>query len=777
MFKNLKIGNQIGLGIALILLVSAGVAAFAIFGLHKSADRFSEYRMFARESVLSGRVQANMLIASNAVSDFLYTRDESHADIFNTRFSAARDFALEQQTLMDDPRRLEMSRELVQSLSVYDDKAQEVFALMRRRDVILQQLLNPQGVRMRKNLTEIMVSANRDQDSESAYLAGRALEHVLLGRVHLLRFLEDNEEKEVLRVREELGSGFEQAYTEMANSIENPERQDRLRDFSSAREIYLGAFEEMVTLIDKRNQLVDRQLHPLDRSISDTAERIKLSLKDTQDTLGPMVQSDNDTTVRAVVLGSCLGAVLAIFIAWSIIRAITRPVEELVQTVGDVRESGDLSDRLSVQGGNELGAMAETLNGFLSSLEDKARIAKDVAEGKLDTSVALLSGRDTLGHSLQDMLGTLKENEIESASRDWIRDGQERLNDEMRGIVNMRELVSRVTGVLARHLDAQQAVFFLFDDKSDTLRCVGGFGVSDQPDRRRETKLGEGLVGQAAADREPIIVEQVPDDYVRIHSGLGEAHPRGLAVFPLCYNERLLGVIELAAVAPFDERRIAFAGSVAESISIALIASERQSKLTTALDEGERINFLSDIALELSDCAYWHIDYSDPEYYHMSERAARMLGEPLNEDGRYHLEDEWFSRLLEADPEAAAKTSELYQGAIDGKYDQYDSTYAYKRPVDGEIIWLHAAGSIVRGEDDKIQFMYGVYQDITEHVRSAEALRKSEERFDLAVRGSGDGLWDHNPETGEMWFSDRFREMLGYSSVEEYPNLAESWSN
>jgi PAS domain S-box-containing protein len=60
---------------------------------------------------------------------------------------------------------------------------------------------------------------------------------------------------------------------------------------------------------------------------------------------------------------------------------------------------------------------------------------------------------------------------------------------------------------------------------------------------------------------------------------------------------------------------------------------------------------------------------------------------------------------------------------------------------------------------------------------SAEKLRKSEERFDLTVRGSGDGLWDHNPATGELWYADRFRELLGYSNEDEYPNVVESWSN
>lgn len=83
---------------------------------------------------------------------------------------------------------------------------------------------------------------------------------------------------------------------------------------------------------------------------------------------------------------------------------------------------------------------------------------------------------------------------------------------------------------------------------------------------------------------------------------------------------------------------------------------------------------------------------------------------------------------------------------------------------------------LAAGEDEPPQVAASI-RDVTEQMKAEEALRQSEERFDLAVRGSGDGLWDHNPATGEMWFSDKFRELLGYSSVEDYPNVAESWSN
>ncbi len=147
-----------------------------------------------------------------------------------------------------------------------------------------------------------------------------------------------------------------------------------------------------------------------------------------------------------------------------------------------------------------------------------------------------------------------------------------------------------------------------------------------------------------------------------------------------------------------------------------------------------RINFLSDIALELTGCGYWHIDYSDPDHYYQSERSATMLGEPIKPDGRYHLKNEWFARLLEADPEVARQTAERYQGAIEGRYENYQSTYAYKRPTDGNVVWIHALGKVVRDESGHARYMYGAYQNVTQRIKDEAALRDAIEKVEAATK-------------------------------------------
>jgi len=86
MLKSLKICNQIALGFVLVLGVSTLMIGFALDGLRTGSESFKTYRELARASVLSGRVQANMLSASNAAKSFLSSREDEQLKVFKERF-------------------------------------------------------------------------------------------------------------------------------------------------------------------------------------------------------------------------------------------------------------------------------------------------------------------------------------------------------------------------------------------------------------------------------------------------------------------------------------------------------------------------------------------------------------------------------------------------------------------------------------------------------------------------------------------------------------------
>lgn len=722
MLRNLKIGTRIGLGFFLVLLVSGLMVAYAIRELRSGSESFKTYRSLARASVLSGRVQANMLIASNAAKDFLDTHDEQRLGIFRERFQSARTFAREQQIAIEDPSRREMSRELVESLDNYGIAAEEVIHLMRHRDAVLKETLNPRGKLMRESLTLIMVSAYQDDDSEAAYVAGRALERVLLGRLYMLKFLEDNDDSEIIRVRTELGSGFQQAFTEMENAIENPKRKQLLQQFSAARDIYVAAFEDIVTTIKNRNTVITQRMKPLEQSVADISEQIKLSLKSEQDTLGPLVQERKEATVRAVLIGSAIAIPLAILIALSVIRAVTAPIAELIETMGSVQESGDLEKRSTVKSIHEIGIMAKTLNAFLASLQSRAEVADNVAHGILGTPIELRSKNDTLGIALQKMTATLKHNAEDEAVRQWLHTGQSQFNDEIRGVLDSDVLSERVISCLAKYFSAQVGVLYLQDDASGHLRFAAGYGLSSDNAVALGSRDGDGLLKQIASDRKPVLIDQVPADYVKIESALGQSSAASLILFPLVYDQRLIGVIELASFEPFEQRHLEFLSSIEENACVSLRAAQNQVELRQLLAQTKQQAIFFRVFKDATDPIV--LEDLSGEVLDLNAAAESAYGWTKEE-----LMGHPIKRIIPDD--CRQQAGDLRQRCLAG--GKVGDAEGYRITRDGNVYDVLITLSLIRNENDKPIAIASIAKDVT-------ALFKARQAAEEANRAKSDFL-------------------------------------
>ncbi len=186
-----------------------------------------------------------------------------------------------------------------------------------------------------------------------------------------------------------------------------------------------------------------------------------------------------------------------------------------------------------------------------------------------------------------------------------------------------------------------------------------------------------------------------------------------------------------------------------------------------------KLNMLSDNALTLTNSGFWHIDYSSPEYYYSSEKASRIFGELPTKDWKYHLVDEWYSRIAEADENIARQTREIYQEAVDGKIENYDAIYPYKRPIDGKIVWVRAIGEVTRDKEGNALFMYGVVQDIT-HSKLAEEEIK---RLSSAIEQSPVSVVITDVKGAIQYVNPNFTKVTGYTydeAIGQNPRILKS---
>ena len=150
-------------------------------------------------------------------------------------------------------------------------------------------------------------------------------------------------------------------------------------------------------------------------------------------------------------------------------------------------------------------------------------------------------------------------------------------------------------------------------------------------------------------------------------------------------------------------------------------------------EELNRINLLTDSALDLANAGYWHLPLDNSGWYNSSERAARILGDLPSPDYRYRL-DEWAEHVREGDEVTAKVTAENFAAAAAGTIPVYDATYTYKRPIDGRVVWIHALGHVVKDANGKPTDMYGVVQDITAFKQLETELRLAMQKAEDATK-------------------------------------------
>jgi PAS domain S-box-containing protein len=167
------------------------------------------------------------------------------------------------------------------------------------------------------------------------------------------------------------------------------------------------------------------------------------------------------------------------------------------------------------------------------------------------------------------------------AAQMWETTGQTLLNEKMRGEQDIPTLARNTLQQLCRYLNAQVGALYTRDQ--DTFRLVGSYAYLRRKNLSNEFKLGEGLVGQAALEKQPITVSQVPEDYIAVTSGLGETPPRHIVVVPFVYDGQVVGVVEMGTLAEFTDHQIKFLQKALEGIAVAFMTAQARDRINELL--------------------------------------------------------------------------------------------------------------------------------------------------------------------------------------------------
>ncbi len=169
-----------------------------------------------------------------------------------------------------------------------------------------------------------------------------------------------------------------------------------------------------------------------------------------------------------------------------------------------------------------------------------------LAEHDHSVEIHQLQRRDEIGE-IARALQVFKQMAIDTSAQTWVKTHVSEIAGALQTVSTRREFAERLTSELVPLLQSGVGVFYEYDEAQQRLELTGSYGYQERRHLSTSYAPGEGLVGQCALERKPISLQDVPDDYVRIHSGTGEASPRSISVLPLLLRDKLLGVLELAS--------------------------------------------------------------------------------------------------------------------------------------------------------------------------------------------------------------------------------------
>jgi methyl-accepting chemotaxis protein len=216
--------------------------------------------------------------------------------------------------------------------------------------------------------------------------------------------------------------------------------------------------------------------------------------------------------------------------------------------------------------------------------------AKEIANNNYDKEFDL-NEEDPLSGALIEMKESLKKSAIREEQERFTNKGLAELSNIIRDNGNnLKDLTYEVIEFLVKYMKLNQGGFFIVREEGDDvfLELEGCYAYDRRKKINKRLYPGEGLVGQSYQEKDSIYLTEVPDDYINIKSGLGDANPKSIVITPVKRDETIEGVIELASFRVLKEFEQEFLEKAGESIAVALNTAKVSQRTTELYEQSQQ---------------------------------------------------------------------------------------------------------------------------------------------------------------------------------------------
>jgi len=298
---------------------------------------------------------------------------------------------------------------------------------------------------------------------------------------------------------------------------------------------------------------------------------------------------------KTIIAISIVLSVAIVIVGFFTLRGIIVPISYLKKQI-DYLSKGGIPETMLKEGGDEIGNMTKALNRMIEGLKIKEQFAHQIGNENFDAQYSPLSEYDELGNALLLMQKNLKNADLEEQKRRhddkiraWSSEGANKMSELIReNHDEIDDFTFKITQSLTQYLAVNQGLIYLIDEAETDekyLKLASAYAYGKRRMLKNKLLYNEGLIGRCFLEKETIYLNDIPESYVKITSGLGEATPTSLLLVPLKGENEVLGVLELGSFSNFQKYEIEFVERIAEMIGTAVKNIYSNAKTNRLLKE------------------------------------------------------------------------------------------------------------------------------------------------------------------------------------------------
>ena len=400
--KNLTIKIKLILTFLIVGILITILASYSIVSITKVSDGFSQYRKMARNTVLAGQVQSNMLTVSINVKDYLANPTEEKSENFSQNFNTVIKSIEEAIVEIQEESRAILVKELLNNAAKYKSNFFLISTMNQERDDIINQSLEENGIRIEQYLNKILDALNENTDFQSSLKLAEVKNEFLLARLYTTKFLQSYSKEDLNEIQNKLEL-LNKQLKEIQDNVQDSSIKSQLNLTKRFILIYQNGVNKIEEIISERNIVINDGITQIGLTMAKLSEDIKLSIKKEQEKIGPEVASLNESIYNLTIIISLSILIFIIAISFIIPRNISRLIDTfqtgLIDFFKYLNKESNTTELIPINSQDEIGMMSKIVNENISKtkslidqdnslIEDVKRVVILVKEGKIKQEVS-----------------------------------------------------------------------------------------------------------------------------------------------------------------------------------------------------------------------------------------------------------------------------------------------------------------------------------------------------------------------------------------------------